>query len=464
MIVIKKIKKEVEEMKKFFVLALALLLAVPAISYAGSASSRWDVMIGGYIKMDFGYSDQMRGQQYWAPIRGSKGQEVAGDEYGNWLASGVQTRVNMTIKGPDVWGMKTMGFIEGDFYGSGGTGTYNSQGDFRLRHAFIKLIDKNFEITFAGNTTQIFGTLAGQGQILLTLHPYVEPGMSVGPARMPQINFEYFALNRDLAFLIGIFSNTQTVGTNYQTGKVDSFTMGNTPFVHGRIMYSTDKCGKIGNDKLTFLVDGFYGQEKKARDAAGWAGVSPNSTAAKFTDEDVDSWGIHANMLIPIIPEKKGNKAGSLAFSMYAYMTQNPGFQGPGVMNEGYVYNPMDPAGTTGVAALSSYWRANGDAAANLITAWAPQVYFYLTDQFMVDLYYGYISAKQSNRYKSVTANSSTIEKIQQYGIILAYDPNPALKFTLGYDYNKADYSRAYTGIDKEGKGNIYKFCAFYFF
>jgi hypothetical protein len=147
---------------------------------------------------------------------------------------------------------------------------------------------------------------------------------------------------------------------------------------------------------------------------------------------------------------------------MYAYVTQNPGFQGPAVMNEGYSYGmPGDPGA---VAALGSYWRANGDAAANLITSWSPQVYFYLTDRFMVDLYYSYIKAKQSNRYKNVTAGSGTIEKLQQYGIILAYDPNPALKFTLGYDYNKADYSRAFSGIGKEGKGNVYKFCAFYFF
>jgi hypothetical protein len=85
--------------------------------------------------------------------------------------------------------MKTMGFIEGDFKGNGGTGTYNNQGDFRLRHAFIKLIDKNFEITFAGNTDQVFGTKTGEGQSLLTLYDSDDPGVSVGRHRVPQINF-----------------------------------------------------------------------------------------------------------------------------------------------------------------------------------------------------------------------------------------------------------------------------------
>ena len=40
---------------------LALFLAVPAISYAGSATSRWDLTIGGQIKFDVGWSDYSTG-------------------------------------------------------------------------------------------------------------------------------------------------------------------------------------------------------------------------------------------------------------------------------------------------------------------------------------------------------------------------------------------------------------------
>ena len=56
----KNTKKEAR-MKKFIVIALALFLAIPAISFAGSATSRWDVTIGGYIKADFGYATQGQG-------------------------------------------------------------------------------------------------------------------------------------------------------------------------------------------------------------------------------------------------------------------------------------------------------------------------------------------------------------------------------------------------------------------
>ena len=56
-------EKEVR-MKKFIVITFALFLAIPAISFAGSADSRWDVTIGGFIKADFGYTTQSQGADY----------------------------------------------------------------------------------------------------------------------------------------------------------------------------------------------------------------------------------------------------------------------------------------------------------------------------------------------------------------------------------------------------------------
>ena len=49
-------------MKKFVVLFVAVMLALPAMSYAGSASSRWDLTIGGMVKVDIAYADQAQNQ------------------------------------------------------------------------------------------------------------------------------------------------------------------------------------------------------------------------------------------------------------------------------------------------------------------------------------------------------------------------------------------------------------------
>jgi predicted porin len=226
--------------------------------------------------------------------------------------------------------------------------------------------------------------------------------------------------------------------------------MGDTPFIHGRVKYSTDKCGKIGKDKLMFLVDGFYGTEKRAWDRADAtrAQVGPSSVAAKFDDDDVDSWGVHGSFVLPILSEKKENKAGSLALSAYGFITQNPGY--------------MDPYGI-GSGAVGSYYRTGGDFVANVIHGWGPQVYFYITNEFMVDLFYAEVKANQSKRYQN-KAGADTLEKIQQYGIVFSYDPNPALKFTLAWNYNKADYTKAVTGLGNEGKANVFRFAAYYFF
>ena len=66
-----KTKKE-EGMKKTLVIMLALFLAIPAISYAGSATSRWDMTIGGNIKFDMGWADQSGGNSRACGPAGSR--------------------------------------------------------------------------------------------------------------------------------------------------------------------------------------------------------------------------------------------------------------------------------------------------------------------------------------------------------------------------------------------------------
>jgi hypothetical protein len=49
-------------MKKLIALGVALMLAIPAMSYAGSATSRWDLTIGGMVQVDVSYADQSANQ------------------------------------------------------------------------------------------------------------------------------------------------------------------------------------------------------------------------------------------------------------------------------------------------------------------------------------------------------------------------------------------------------------------
>jgi hypothetical protein len=57
---LKTILKEKKEdgMKKLVIVAIAVLLALPAVSFAGAATSRWDLAINGYVGVFAQFADQ----------------------------------------------------------------------------------------------------------------------------------------------------------------------------------------------------------------------------------------------------------------------------------------------------------------------------------------------------------------------------------------------------------------------
>ena len=117
-------------MKKFVILFVAVMLALPAMSYAGSATSRWDLTIGGMVKIDIGYVDQSVNQDYITAERQAADVLVRNpttgaltpltntssrDKYGALSWGAGETRLNFLVKGPDTWGAKTSAFVEFDF-------------------------------------------------------------------------------------------------------------------------------------------------------------------------------------------------------------------------------------------------------------------------------------------------------------------------------------------------------------
>ncbi|HBA54116.1 MAG TPA: hypothetical protein DCZ04_06595, partial [Syntrophorhabdus aromaticivorans] len=173
-------------MKKFIVIALALLLAVPALSFAGSATSKWDVTIGGYVKFDMGYMDQShQGADYVVAARSSyRGTKNIADEYGNFYSAGGETRLNFLIQGPEGWGAKTSAFIEGDFSGRTSGDGY---GAFSLRHAFMKMQWANDSLTI-GHTWQRWGLMPSFANVLLAWNML---GAFQKGGRQPQIMWEH---------------------------------------------------------------------------------------------------------------------------------------------------------------------------------------------------------------------------------------------------------------------------------
>ncbi|OPY76213.1 MAG: hypothetical protein A4E65_03240 [Syntrophorhabdus sp. PtaU1.Bin153] len=431
-----KLQKEVG-MKKFIVIALALLLAVPAISFAGSATSRWDVTIGGYVKFDMGYMDQShQGADYYSAARESDSLENVADEYGNLFSAGGETRLNFLVQGPDGWGAKTSAFIEGDF--SGRT-TGDGYGAFSLRHAFMKMQWANDSLTI-GHTWQRFGLMPSFANILLAWNML---GAFQKGTRQPQISWEH-NFNKNLGFALGIISPTDSLATTGGAQRVDGFSRSPYPFGEGELFYTSDACGKIGPWQMLFSVSGYYGQWKGIADAAGDdVTTSKTATSARFDDDDTDAWGLAFKGFIPIIPEKKGNKAGALSLSGQVFALQNPSwYMGP--------------------FTLGSYQRENGDLATPLLVGGWGQLTYFFTDKLFVSGWYGNMRYKLSHRYQA--ENPNAIKSEQQYIVNLSYDVNPAMRLGVEYDRIDTKYAGHATGLEKDGSMNAFRIGAWYFF
>ncbi|OPY74342.1 MAG: hypothetical protein A4E63_00778 [Syntrophorhabdus sp. PtaU1.Bin050] len=429
-------------MKKFVVIALALFLAVPAISFAGSATSRWDVTIGGYVKFDMGYMDQSHaGADYRYAARNSYHDiENVADEYGNLFSAGGETRLNFLINGPDGWGAKTSAFVEGEFRG---TLSGDGYGAFTLRHAFMKMQWANDTITI-GQTWQRWGYIPTYSNILLGVNMLT--AFQRG-SRQPQIMWEH-KFNKNVGFALGMISPTNSLGTSGGAQRVDGYSRSPYPFAESEVYYTSDACGKIGAWQMLFALGGFYGKFKNIDDDAGNnVTTSTTATSSEFHDKRLDSWGLAFKTFIPIIPEKKGNKAGALALSGQAFAAQNPSWY----------------MGTSTFFSYGSYLRDSGSFATPLVVGGWGQITYHFTNSLFISGWYGNMQYKMSNRYQR-NEGVNQVQSEQQYIVNLSYDVNPAMRFGVEYDRINTKYGWYSNGLDRDGSMNAFRVGAWYFF
>lgn len=299
-------------MKKIVLVLLALFIAVPMVSDAGSVTSRWDMTIGGYIKFDVGYMSQGAGLDYRAASRSSRsGAQNVTDEFPatNWY--GGESRLNFAIKGPDAWTAKTSAFLEGDFRGVAGAATVQT-GMFTLRHAFMTFAWPNTQVLL-GHTWQPWGLIPSFNILAFSENHFMK-----GATRVPQMRLtQNFTKEFSAAFAVA--SPSQTLYGNNSASYIDDTNRALLPDTSLDIKYATDKCGKIGPWMLTFGLGGMWGREK----------VTYQSVANRWESDDLNRWGASFYGYIPIIPEKKGNKANALGFTWNAFSGQGLGLMLP---------------------------------------------------------------------------------------------------------------------------------------
>jgi hypothetical protein len=447
-------------MKRLLVFVVAALIALPGVSFAGSADSRWDLTIGGYVKADFGYTTQSLGADYSSAQRGNyAGYDNLTNEYGNYISAAGETRLNFLIKGPDGWGAKTTGFIEGEFRGTTGGSGY---GSFALRHAFMKLQWQNDALTI-GQTWQKWGYLPTYSNILLGVNMLT--AFQRG-SRQPQIMWDH-TINKNFNFSLGIIAPTNMYGTAGGANTVNSFTQSPYPFMEGEFTYTSDACGKIGPWQMLFSLSGFYGWDRQTyatqfvttAACPSCPGVAGGKYGYQWDDKLETAWGAAFKGYIPIIPEKKGDKGGALSVSGMLFMSQNPSWYLPSAFSLG-AYN-------TGTAVNPDYKYPK------VFGGWGQITYFF-TDKLFLSGWYGQMNYNLSNALKNgvwrTSGVNNFIQSETQYLVNLSYDVNPAMRLGLEWDYIKTKYANYGTPIpnglyaDKDGSMNGFRFGAWYFF
>lgn len=464
-------------MKRLIVLLVAFILAMPAVGFAGSATSRWDMTLGGYVKFDLVYADKAVGNDNrLSPVDSKGGYDRAQDSTGNLTWGSGETRLNWLVKGPDAWGAKTSAFIEGEFRAASASRGTTNQGEFGLRHAFMQLAWPNTKLLI-GHTWQAWGMIPS-----LNILAFSEEHFNKGATRSPQIRLTQTIFK---GFdVVAAAAAPYDVNTTNNVGN-DPRTNGLWPELSLDFSYASDACGKIGPFRLKVGIGGFYGKDKYE-----------TRTATKIDDETVDRYGAGLYWYVPIIPEKKeGNKAGALAFTGQLFAGKGMAKHLPGYTNPGQVPGYSTFAGFPG-----AYNRAQGDT---LITgnpatgALDPAYYmtnggwvqgtFYFTDKLYTNAVYGAEFHRMSNRFKArytedyaspgtlVAAGSPTLyasasgigvpERIQNFIVNVMYDVTPAIRFGIEYDWVNTAY--AYRGDathSSKGDFNSVRVGAYYFF
>ena len=172
-------------MKKINLTILTLLFFLPLSVFSQSEeNNEWGISFSGFVKNDAFFDSRQtvsarEGHFLLWPAAEDldlNDKDVNAKSSFNMLA--VQSRLSGTIKGPDAFGAKTSGTIEGDFFAQAN----DNINLFRLRHAFLKLDWGSTQLLFGQYWNPMFVTSCFPGTVSFNTGSPIQPF-----ARNPQI-------------------------------------------------------------------------------------------------------------------------------------------------------------------------------------------------------------------------------------------------------------------------------------
>ena len=174
-------------MKKIYI-TLIILLFTQLIVYSQEGKKDFGIKFSGFVKNDVYFDSRQtvsarEGHFLLWPqpeVLDLNNDDVNAQSNFNILA--VQSRLSGTITGPEAFGAKTIGKIEGDFFAQAN----DNINLFRLRHAFVQLAWENTQLLFGQYWNPLFVTSNFPGTVSFNTGSPIQPF-----ARNPQVRLTH---------------------------------------------------------------------------------------------------------------------------------------------------------------------------------------------------------------------------------------------------------------------------------
>ena len=266
--------------KSLIALALALGCAgsVGAVEITLKDAGNMRLQIYGYVKADLSHDTQATAPKsdfsfYVLP-------EVGGEKDGQTRLAARESRVGVSLFGPDTEAWKTTGKVEMDFYGGGNANSYNP----RIRLAYVDLAHSSGFSVRAGQDWDTFTEVTPRIDNFSYLADVGALGLRRPQGRVTQEL--KFSENTKVVLKAAV---AQTVGEDLDTGGIDDGSDADWPTAQFNVALHQ----KLWTEKAARLAfSGHYGQE--TLDTA----VSNAITAVDT--KDYDTWSVQGSIFLPL--------------------------------------------------------------------------------------------------------------------------------------------------------------------
>jgi len=222
-------------MKRYLIVAIAVLTSL-AVDAQEKEESKFGVKLSGFVKNDFFWDSRQTVSareghfMLWPdPVElDNNGNDLNGKSNFNFLS--LQSRLSISLTGPDAFGAKTSGLIEGDFFAQAN----DNINMFRLRHAFVKLNWERIEIMTGQYWNPLFVTSCFPGTVSFNTGTPLQSF-----ARNPQLRVTY--KSGGLSIIAAALSQRDYTSVGAEGASSSYLRNSATPDMHLQVHYGTAK-------------------------------------------------------------------------------------------------------------------------------------------------------------------------------------------------------------------------------